>query len=108
MSEEPTPLTAAHLAYVAAHTAGDDELLRALKQAARQEGLPPIWISTAQASLLQILLRLAGAREVVEVGTLGGYSAIAMARALPPPKNGQAHDRDGRRSRDRNPAYHAG
>jgi len=82
MSEEATLFTARHFAYVAERTAGDDELLRELKQAAVAEGLPAIWISPAQASLLQILLRLTGAREVVEVGTLGGYSAIAMARAL--------------------------
>jgi predicted O-methyltransferase YrrM len=43
----------------------------------------------AQASLMQILLRAAGARTVVEVGTLAGYSAIAMARALPP--DGHVH-----------------
>jgi len=83
MSESPTLVTAAHFAYIAERTCGDDDLLRALKAAAREEGLPEIWISPAQASLLQILLRLAAAREVVEVGTLGGYSAIAMARALP-------------------------
>jgi caffeoyl-CoA O-methyltransferase len=84
MSESPTLVSAAHFAYVAEHTAGDDQLLRELKAAARAEGLPPIWISPAQASLLQVLLRLSGAREVLEVGTLAGYSAIAMARALPP------------------------
>jgi len=83
MSEQPSPVTARHLDYVAAHTRGDDELLAELKRAARAEGLPAIWIAPAQASFLQIVLRLAGAREVVEVGTLGGYSAIAMARALP-------------------------
>lgn len=83
MSERPSPVTAAHLDYVSEHTRGDDELLCELKRAARDEGLPAIWIAPAQASFLQILLRLAGAREVVEGGTLGGYSAIAMARALP-------------------------
>src|SRR5439155_22518667 len=44
---------------------------------------PAIWISPEQASFMQILLRLARAREVIEIGTLAGYSAIAMARALP-------------------------
>lgn len=83
MSESSTLVTAAHFEYVAARTQGDDALLRDLKAAARDAGLPPISIAPEQASLLQILLRSTGAREVVEVGTLGGYSAIAMARALP-------------------------
>jgi caffeoyl-CoA O-methyltransferase len=83
MSETQTALSARHLAYVAEHTRGDDPFLEELKRAARGAGMPAIWIAPAQASLLQILLRLGGAREVVEVGTLAGYSAIAMARALP-------------------------
>ena len=84
MSESSTLVTAAHFEYLAARTRGDDALLRDLKAAARDAGLPPISIAPEQASFLQILLRATGAREVVEVGTLGGYSAIAMARALPP------------------------
>jgi predicted O-methyltransferase YrrM len=84
MSEEHRPVTAEHLGYVAAHTTGDDDFLRELKREAAAAGLPLIWIAPEQASLMQILLRAAGAREVVEVGTLAGYSAIAMARALPP------------------------
>src|SRR5262249_38654307 len=54
-----------------------------LKRAAAASGIPPIAISPAQASLMQILLKASGAKRVVEVGTLGGYSAIWMARALP-------------------------
>src|SRR5688572_30448476 len=84
MSEQQTGLTAGHLAYVSAHTRGDDAFLSDLKRAAREAGLPAIAIAPAQASFLQIVLRLARAVQVVEVGTLGGYSAIAMARALPP------------------------
>lgn len=83
MSEHSTLVTAAHFAYVAARTKSDDAFLKELKAAARAAGLPPISIAPEQASFLQILLRLVDAREVVEVGTLGGYSAIAMARALP-------------------------
>jgi O-methyltransferase len=60
------------------------DFLRDLKAAARAAGIPAIWIAPEQASFMQILLALAGAREVVEVGTLAGYSAICMARALPP------------------------
>ena len=83
MSEQSTLVTAAHFAYIAERTKKEDELLRALRAAAAEEGIPAIQISPEQASFIQILLRLAGAREIVEVGTLAGYSAIAMARALP-------------------------
>lgn len=84
MSDASTLVTAAHFAYIAARTARDDSFLTELKQAALAAGLRPIWIAPEQASFIQILLKLCQAREVVEVGTLAGYSAIAMARALPP------------------------
>jgi predicted O-methyltransferase YrrM len=83
MSEASTPVTPEHFRYVAAHTRGDDEFLRQLKQAAVEAGLPAIWVAPEQASFMQVLLKLGRAREVVEVGTLAGYSAIVMARALP-------------------------
>jgi predicted O-methyltransferase YrrM len=84
MSSSSTLVTAEHFAYVAARTRGDDALLIDLKRAAAEAGIPPIWVAPEQASLMQILLRSAGARNVIEVGTLAGYSAIQMARALPP------------------------
>lgn len=83
MSAESEVVTRAHFDYLAARTVREDAFLANLKRAAREEGIPPIWIAPEQASLMQILLRLANAREVVEVGTLAGYSAIWMARALP-------------------------
>jgi len=83
MSATSTLVTAEHFAYLAARTAGDDPFLRDLKQAAEAAGFPTIWIAPEQASLMQILLKAIGAREVVEVGTLAGVAAIAMARALP-------------------------
>ncbi|MHC4606538.1 MAG: O-methyltransferase [Planctomycetota bacterium] len=84
MTETPRPVSGAHLRYVAEHTAPEDDFLRALKKAAAEAGIPSIGISPEQASFMQIVLKLRGAKDVVEVGTLGGYSAIAMARALPP------------------------
>lgn len=84
MSKDSTPVGREQFAYIAAHTAAEGTFLRDLRRAAAAAGLPEIHIAPEQASLLQILLRLCRAREVVEVGTLGGYSAIAMARALPP------------------------
>jgi predicted O-methyltransferase YrrM len=83
MSDHGTVVDARHFEYIAAHTRAEDRFLASLKQAAREAGIPPIWIAPEQASLMQILLRAAGARQVVEVGTLAGLSAIAMARALP-------------------------
>lgn len=83
MSAESEVVTRAHLDYLAARTVREDAFLADLKRAARAEGIPPIQIAPEQASLMQILLRLAGARDVVEVGTLAGYSAVWMARALP-------------------------
>lgn len=83
MSATSSLVTAAHFAYVAERTAADDAFLVDLKLAASEAGIPPIWISPEQASLMQILLKLVAAREVIEVGTLAGYSAITMARALP-------------------------
>ncbi len=81
MSHESVALTTAHYRYLAGLTTGEDGFLGDLKRAAESAGLPTIWIAPEQASFMQILLRLAGARDVVEVGTLGGYSAIWMARA---------------------------
>jgi caffeoyl-CoA O-methyltransferase len=84
MSDTSSRVTAEHFRYVAERTTREDSFLADLKRAAVAEGIPAIWIAPEQASFMQILLRLAQAREVVEVGTLAGYSAIAMARALPP------------------------
>jgi predicted O-methyltransferase YrrM len=84
MSEASTLVTAEHFRYMAEHTTREDPLLQELRSEARAAGLPPIWVSPEQAAFMQILLKLCKAREVIEVGTLGGYSAIWMARALPP------------------------
>jgi predicted O-methyltransferase YrrM len=70
--------------YIASLFAREDELLISLREQADRSGLPPISISPDEGRLLQVLLRAIGAKRVLEVGTLGGYSAIWMARALPP------------------------
>ena len=69
--------------YLAALFAPEDATLLALREEADRSGLPPISISPDEGRLLQVLLRAVGARRGLEVGTLGGYSAIWMARALP-------------------------
>ena len=84
MSEESTTVDARTFRYIAERTTAEDPFLADLKQAARAEGLPSIWIASEQIAFMQVLLRAAGARTVVEVGTLAGVSAIGMARALPP------------------------
>jgi len=83
MSESGTVVTEGHFEYLAARTAHEDAFLARLKAAAREAGLPSISIAPEQGSFMQILLRAARAKEIVEVGTLSGYSAIWMARALP-------------------------
>jgi caffeoyl-CoA O-methyltransferase len=83
MSEIPTLIDERHVRYITEHTLPEDDFLRDLKREAAAAGIPSIWIAPSQASFIQILLRLGRVREVVEVGTLAGYSAIAMARALP-------------------------
>jgi caffeoyl-CoA O-methyltransferase len=84
MSKDSTQVGPAVFAYIAQHTIQEDAYLRDLRAAALKAGLPEIHIAPEQAAFLHILLRAARVRHVVEVGTLGGYSAIAMARALPP------------------------
>jgi predicted O-methyltransferase YrrM len=70
-------------AFVCETVAPEDEALRAAVLAAEEAGLPSIQVSPPQGKLLQLLVRLVGAKRILEFGTLGGYSAILMARALP-------------------------
>lgn len=60
-----------------------DPILEAALQDSAQAGLPAIQVSPPQGKLLHLLVRAIGARNVLEIGTLGGYSTIWMARALP-------------------------
>lgn len=62
---------------------GPDAALDAALAANRAAGLPPIDVSPTEGKLLHLLARLVGARRVLEIGTLGGYSTIWLARALP-------------------------
>jgi predicted O-methyltransferase YrrM len=60
-----------------------DEALKAAVEASIGAGLPAINVSPNQGKLLQLLARAQGARTILEIGTLGGYSTIWLARALP-------------------------
>src|SRR5690606_27326883 len=70
-------------AYVERLFAHEDALLRELREEIRHRGMPEIYISPDEGRLLQVLLTAVDARRVLEIGTLGGYSTIWMARALP-------------------------
>lgn len=61
-----------------------DPALNTALEASTAAGLPAIGVAPNQGKLLQILARVQGARRILEVGTLGGYSTIWLARALPP------------------------
>lgn len=60
-----------------------DDILEATQKACDDAGLPAIAVSVPQGKLLYLLARIRGARRILEIGTLGGYSTIWMARALP-------------------------
>jgi predicted O-methyltransferase YrrM len=62
----------------------DDPALDAALRTSAAAGLPPINVSPNQGRFLQLLARARGARSILEIGTLGGYSTIWLARALPP------------------------
>lgn len=63
---------------------GHDPALDGALRAAEEAGLPPIQVSPTQGKLLHLLARLQRAERILELGTLAGYSAIWLARALPP------------------------
>src|SRR5215210_6092239 len=69
--------------YVEELFAPQDEALEAALQESRDAGLPEIQVSPNEGKLLQLLAEVVGARRILEVGTLGGYSAIHFGRALP-------------------------
>jgi len=69
--------------YIEERFSPQDEALEAAVRESRQAGLPEIQVSPNEAKLLQLLAELVGARSVLEIGTLGGYSAIHFGRALP-------------------------
>ncbi|MCA7949054.1 O-methyltransferase [Burkholderia seminalis] len=71
-------------AYFSATLVPSDDTLDAALAASDAAGLPAINVAPNQGKLLQLLATIRGARRILEVGTLGGYSTIWLARALPP------------------------
>src|SRR5580700_8217750 len=70
--------------YIADRLLAPDAALKAALEMSEAVGLPPINVSPPQGKMLMMLAQLHGARTVLEIGTLGGYSTIWLARALPP------------------------
>jgi predicted O-methyltransferase YrrM len=71
-------------AFLTGLLARDDEALAAAVRDSEAGGLPSIAVSGTEGKLLFLLARAIGARRVLEIGTLGGYSAIWLARGLAP------------------------
>jgi caffeoyl-CoA O-methyltransferase len=69
--------------YVEGLFAPPDVALEAALRRSREAGLPEIHVSRNEGKLLQLLAEIAGARRILEIGTLGGYSTIHLARSLP-------------------------
>ncbi len=61
-----------------------DQALDAALESSNAAGLPQINVAPNQGKLLHLIARIHGARKILEIGTLGGYSTIWLARALPP------------------------
>jgi predicted O-methyltransferase YrrM len=68
--------------YLADFLIGDDPALDAALEANAEAGLRPIDVAPVQGKFLYLLARIGGARRVLEIGTLGGYSTIWLARAV--------------------------
>jgi predicted O-methyltransferase YrrM len=70
--------------YLTQTLATPDAVLESALRESEAAGLPPINVTPTQGKFLNLLARIQGARNILEIGTLGGYSAIWLARALPP------------------------
>lgn len=70
-------------AYIAQHLLADDPILEQALADSEAAGLPPIAITPNQGKLLELLVRIHGSNKILELGTLGGYSTIWLARGLP-------------------------
>ncbi len=70
-------------AYFEQNLLKEDPVLEKISQSSVENGLVPHAVTALQASFLAMLIRISHAKSVLEIGCLGGYSAVAMARALP-------------------------
>jgi len=70
--------------YISGLFAHEDDVLKFARAEMRRGNLPEINVSASEGKVLQVLARMIGARRILEIGTLGAYSTIWLARALPP------------------------
>src|SRR5260370_8208256 len=70
--------------YISGLFAPEDDALRSARGEMLRASMPEINVSASEGKLLHLLARAIGAERILEIGTLGGYSAIWLARALPP------------------------
>jgi predicted O-methyltransferase YrrM len=82
MTEKPTPQDVD--AFLDSTVVGDDPALAAATAASNAAGLPPIAVSVQQGKFLSVLAGAIGARRILEIGTLGGFSTIWLARGAGP------------------------
>ena len=81
---EPDTTTHDYDQYIIRTFAEEDDALRGAREEMQREGLPRINVSASEGKMLHILALMSGAGRILEIGTLGGYSTIWLARALPP------------------------
>ncbi|TFV57658.1 O-methyltransferase [Mycobacterium sp. PS03-16] len=79
---EPDPQSVDQLFNALLHT--EDEALRTARESTTSAGMPPIEVSAQHGRLLALLATISGARRILEIGTLGGYSTINLARGAGP------------------------
>jgi predicted O-methyltransferase YrrM len=84
MSQTAQELWTAVDAYIDGLLFANDAVLESALAASIEAGLPPISVTPSQGKLLCLLAQISGARRILEIGTLGGYSTLWLARALPP------------------------
>jgi caffeoyl-CoA O-methyltransferase len=83
MSSKPTLITDEINDYLNLNFSREDDFLKGLIKKSVEMGFPQIHISPLQAAFLQFIIKSTGAKYIMEIGSLAGYSAISMARALP-------------------------
>src|SRR5687768_1106282 len=83
MSDNPTDLIERIDDYIENLFSKNDPALQAALEDSARNGLPAINVSANEGRLLYMLAKISGAKHILEIGTLGGYSTIWLARALP-------------------------